>query len=327
MSIVSPVQAKSSPRPQYLPFPSTYRNRSGPGSSSEERRAYSPPVANINTMTRPQAAYTVPKTNINHRRETTRPISSKPKLSKLSISGPVSPPFYPSVPFNEVSNHETTVSKDITSGGSLKQIGQHMPLNLTWHSTLRFVLRIITIALSAAVAGLLAHTLSVLGNTNTNVSTGQFPSTWPSHTDATATYLLFSIAFVNFLFAVTILICSIKKQFRTSMGARDRFRVGMGAYIVIAWATACTVYKALDADSSTSLGHFACMNVNAIGTGRKQYRTVCREQNVSFYISIVTGVLEILVLASYIVNAYATKSAQLPARDPEKCQSAHVSRR
>ncbi|KAF2494214.1 hypothetical protein BU16DRAFT_464166 [Lophium mytilinum] len=202
-----------------------------------------------------------------------------------------------------------------------------MPLNLTWHSILRCILRITTIVLGAAVVGLLAHTLDALRKSNTIVSKGQLSTPWPSRIDATATYVLFSIAFVNSLLAVTILVCSVKKQFSLPMGGRDRFRVATGAYIVIAWATACAAYKALDSDSSTSLGTFACKNMNTLGAGRNEYRTVCKEQNAAFYISIVTGVLEIFVLATYIFSAYPAKSTSLPARDPEKYQSAHIFQR
>ncbi|PSN62097.1 hypothetical protein BS50DRAFT_460115, partial [Corynespora cassiicola Philippines] len=173
-----------------------------------------------------------------------------------------------------------------------------------WLSRLRSALRLLIIVLSGAVVIMLVHTLEIYrGNKYLDLRNGELPMTWPAHTNLAPTLILFAIAAANFLASVAILTLSFTRSFRRPMRSRDIYRIVAGSFGVVLWVTALVVFNLLDKASKASLGRYACTNRNVMSNGRFQYRAVCEEQGVAFYLAIGAASAEVFTLITLAVSA------------------------
>ncbi|KAF2279973.1 uncharacterized protein EI97DRAFT_369213 [Westerdykella ornata] len=177
-----------------------------------------------------------------------------------------------------------------------------MPAELSWNtpnwlSGLRYALRILVLVLSGAVTYFLLHTLEAYrGNSSLDLRKGELPMVWPARTHLAPTIVLFSVAAANFLTSVAILTLSLKSPFRRLYQKRDDYRVIAGGCRIILWTTALAVFTLLDRASNASLGHYACANRDVESNGRFQYRTICSEQSIAFYLAVGVASVEVLSL-------------------------------
>ncbi|KAF2273031.1 uncharacterized protein EI97DRAFT_384502 [Westerdykella ornata] len=176
-----------------------------------------------------------------------------------------------------------------------------------WLSSLRSALRLLIIVLSGAVAGTLIHTLEIYrGNISLDLRHGELPMTWPARTNLWPTLVLFTVAAANFVASVAITATSFK-SFRRPVRSRDAYRIIAGSLGVVLWATALAVFHLLDKSSKASLGRYACTNRNVMSNGRFQYRAVCSEQALAFYLAIGAASAEALTLLTLAVTALQTR--------------------
>ncbi|KAF2796289.1 hypothetical protein K505DRAFT_238138 [Melanomma pulvis-pyrius CBS 109.77] len=192
-----------------------------------------------------------------------------------------------------------------------------------WLSRLRSALRLLIIVLSGGVAVMLVHTLHVYrGNTYLDLRKGELPMTWPARTNLAPTLILLCIATANFVASVAIMSVSFTKSFRRPMRSRDIYRIVAGSFGVILWTTALVVFNLLGKASKASLGRYACTNKNVMSNGRYQYRAVCEEQGVAFYLAIGAASAELLTLGTLAVSAILSAKHKSPRRRiPEKKDS------
>ncbi|KAF2019940.1 hypothetical protein BU24DRAFT_342069 [Aaosphaeria arxii CBS 175.79] len=173
-----------------------------------------------------------------------------------------------------------------------------------WLSSLRSFLRLLIIVLSGSVTGMLVHTMQIYrGNISLDLRKGELPMTWPARTNLAPTLVLFFIAAANFIASVAILSLSFKRSFRRPIRSRDAYRIIAGSFGVILWATALVVFTLLDKASKASLGHYACSNRNIMSNGRFQYRAVCSEQGMAFYLAAGAASAEIVTLLTLAISA------------------------
>ncbi|KAF2248784.1 hypothetical protein BU26DRAFT_427256 [Trematosphaeria pertusa] len=186
---------------------------------------------------------------------------------------------------------------------------QHAP----WLSRLRSALRLLIIVLSGAVVVFLVHTLEIFrGNTYLDLRKGELPMTWPARTNLIPTLILFAIAAANFLASVSTLALSFTRSFRRPIRSRDLYRIVAGSFGVLSWGAALAAFTLLDKASKASLGRYACSNKNVMSNGRYQYRTVCEEQGVAFYLAIGAASAELLTLMTLAVSAYLSVKQRTP---------------
>ncbi|KAF2188183.1 hypothetical protein K469DRAFT_566862 [Zopfia rhizophila CBS 207.26] len=261
----------------------------------------------------PARAYTSTRTHVI---KSDRPLSTIPsaKSSPFTISSPIGPPWYPTAE---------------QYGGYSKQpqrFSPRMPSEVMtnrphWLSGVRSALRILIIVLSGAVVGMLVHTLEIYrGNISLDLRNGELPMTWPARTNLAPTIILFSIAAANFFASVAILALSVKKSFRRPIRSRDVYRVVAGSFGIVLWAAALVTYNLFDKASKASLGQYACTNKNAMSNGRYQYRTVCSEQGVAFYLAIGAAFAEAFTLATLAVTAVQSAKQSSGVAVVEKLQ-------
>ncbi|KAH7115969.1 hypothetical protein B0J11DRAFT_443946 [Dendryphion nanum] len=192
-----------------------------------------------------------------------------------------------------------------------------------WLSGLRSCLRLLIIVLSGAVTGMLVHTMQIYrGNRSIDLRKGELPMTWPARTNLAPTLALFAVAAGNFMASVAIMALSFKRGFRRPIRSRDAYRVVAGSLGVILWATALVVFHLLDRANKASLGHYACANRNIMSNGRYQYRAVCSEQGMAFYIAIGAALAEFLTLLTLGLTALQsrTRSNSIIPKDDEKAK-------
>ncbi|KAF2873381.1 hypothetical protein BDV95DRAFT_489164 [Massariosphaeria phaeospora] len=191
-----------------------------------------------------------------------------------------------------------------------------------WLSRLRSALRLLIIVLSGAVACMLVHTLEIYrGNTYLDLRKGELPMTWPAHTNLAPTLVLVAVASSNFLASVAIMCLSFARSFRRPIRSRDMYRIVAGSFGVILWATALVVFHLLDRASKASLGRYACTNKNVMSNGRYQYRAVCGEQGIAFYLAVGAASAELLTLATLGFSALNSTKQKAPAIRSEKKNS------
>ncbi|KAF2473931.1 uncharacterized protein BDR25DRAFT_301991 [Lindgomyces ingoldianus] len=246
-----------------------------------------------------------------------RPLSPipSPKPSPLPVSRPAGPPYYP--PPDRYNGY----SRQPRRFSARMQLPSDTSAKPSWLSSLRSALRLLIIVLSGAVAGMLVHTLQIYrGNSSLDLRKGELPMTWPARTNLAPTIVLFSIAAANFLASVAILALSFKKSFRRPIRSRDVYRIVAGSFGVILWVAALLVYNLLDKASKASLGQYSCTNKNVMSNGRYQYRTVCSEQGVAFYIAIGAASSEVLTLTTLAVTAVQSAKQTSIIKGDEKAQ-------
>ncbi|KAH7089161.1 hypothetical protein FB567DRAFT_523155 [Paraphoma chrysanthemicola] len=235
--------------------------------------------------------------------------ASPPPPASFNIPRPPRAPFYPTAAH--------------LGGYVLKSLPQRlsvrMPLELSivprahWLSKVRSCLRLLIIVLSGAVVCMLVHTLEIYrGNRYLDLRHGELPMTWPAHTNLAPTIVLLAIAAANFLASVAILSLSLKRSFRRPIRSRDAYRIIAGSFGVILWITALVVFHLLDKASKASLGRYSCTNKNILSNGRYQYRAVCEEQGVAFYIAIGAASAEVLTLITLAMSAIRSVKNQEP---------------
>ncbi|ORY19002.1 hypothetical protein BCR34DRAFT_595829 [Clohesyomyces aquaticus] len=187
-----------------------------------------------------------------------------------------------------------------------------------WLSSARSALRLLIIVLSGAVVGMLVHTLKIYrGNSSLRLRHGELPMHWPARTNLAPTIVLFSIAAANFVASIAILALSFKKSFRRPIRSRDVYRIVAGSFGVILWIAALLVYNLLDKASKASLGQYSCTNKNVMSNGRYQYRAVCSEQAMAFYIAIGAACAEVVTLVTLAITAVQS-AIQTSTPKPEK---------
>lgn len=255
--------------------------------------------------------------------------------SPLSIS--VSPSTAPSSPLSLLSTLTSPFSPGPEDYVGDKYLNLKLPERLSarlpmpsdfvlpkshWLSRLRSTLRLLNIVLSGAVVCMLVHTLEIYrGNRYIDLRSGELPMTWPARTNLVPTLILFAIAAGNFLASLAILVMSFTRSFRRPMRSRDVYRIVAGSLGVIMWATALAVFHLLDKHNKASLGRYSCTNKNVLSNGRYQYRAVCEEQGVAFYLAIGAAISEALTLLTLAVSAACSvkfKSSPLIKCDHKK---------
>ncbi|KAF2129556.1 hypothetical protein P153DRAFT_290944 [Dothidotthia symphoricarpi CBS 119687] len=194
-----------------------------------------------------------------------------------------------------------------------------MPLELSivprahWLSRVRSCLRLLIIVLSGSVVCMLVHTLQIYrGNRYLDLRHGELPVTWPAHTNLAPTIVLLAIAAANFLASVAIISLSLKRSFRRPIRSRDMYRIIAGSFGVVLWATALIVFHLLDKASKASLGRYSCKHQNVVSNGRYQYRAVCEEQGVAFYLAVGAACAELLTLHTLAISAILSAKNQPP---------------
>ncbi|KAF2708909.1 hypothetical protein K504DRAFT_380386 [Pleomassaria siparia CBS 279.74] len=192
-----------------------------------------------------------------------------------------------------------------------------------WLSRMRSALRLLIVILSGSVAVTLVHTLHIYrGNKYLDLRKGELPMTWPARTNLAPTLVLLSIAAANFLASVAIMSLSFSKSFRRPMRSRDIYRIVAGSFGVILWSTALVVFNLIDKASKASLGRYACTNKNVMSNGRYQYRAVCEEQGVAFYLAIGAASAEVFTLGTLALSAILSANHKSQKRRiPEKKDS------
>ncbi|KAF1927993.1 uncharacterized protein M421DRAFT_64222 [Didymella exigua CBS 183.55] len=241
----------------------------------------------------------------------------------VSISGPISVPFYPRL--------------EDYGGYPLARLPQRlsarMPLEILprapWLSRMRSCLRLLIIVLSGAVVVTLMHTLEIYrGNRYLELRKGEIPMVWPAHTNLAPTVILLGVATANFLASVAILSLSFKRSFRRPIRSRDLYRIVAGSFGVVLWVAALVVFHLLDRASKASLGRYSCQHASRITNGRFQYRAVCEEQNVAFYTAIGAASAELLTLITLAASAIRSMREEPPLptiQIHEKKNSNHLS--
>lgn len=192
----------------------------------------------------------------------------------------------------------------------------------TWLSGLRSCLRLLIIVLSGAVTGMLVHTMHIYrGNSSLDLRKGELPMTWPARTNLAPTLALFIVAAGHFMASVAIMALSFKRGFRRPIRSRDAYRVVAGSLGVILWATSLVSFHLMDKANRASLGHYACQNRNIMSNGRYQYRAVCSEQGMAFYIAIGAATAEALTLLTLGLTALqSARSNSIIPKDDEKAK-------
>ncbi|KAF2750519.1 hypothetical protein M011DRAFT_397237 [Sporormia fimetaria CBS 119925] len=175
-------------------------------------------------------------------------------------------------------------------------------------SSARSALRLLNIVFSAAVAGTLIHTLEIYrSNISLDLRHGELPMTWPARTNLAPTLILFIVAASNFVASVAIMAMSAKRSFRRPIRTRDAYRILAGSLVVVLWVSAISGFQWIDAKSKASLGHYACGNRNVLSNGRFQYRAVCTEQGLAFYLAIGAALVEAATLCTLAITALQAK--------------------
>ncbi|KAF2682102.1 hypothetical protein K458DRAFT_308068 [Lentithecium fluviatile CBS 122367] len=193
-----------------------------------------------------------------------------------------------------------------------------------WLSRLRSALRLLVIVLSGAVVVFLVHTLEIFrGNTYLDLRKGELPMTWPARTNLAPTLILFAVAAAHFLASIAILGLSFTRSFRRPIRSRDLYRVVAGSFGVVLWAAGLAAFTLLDRASKASLGRYACTNKNVMSNGRFQYRAVCEEQGVAFYLAIGAASAELFTLLTLAVSSFLSAKQRIPyyKSDHEKKKS------
>ncbi|KAF2265748.1 hypothetical protein CC78DRAFT_173328 [Lojkania enalia] len=233
-----------------------------------------------------------------------RPMSPPPILSTKStplISSP-RPGGQPwDQKFNNHGGHSNPSSPSRLSTRMSTELSANKP---HWLSSLRSCLRILIIVLSGTVVTMLVHTLEIYrGNRYLDLRKGELPMTWPARTNLAPTLILFTVAAGNFLASGAIVFMSFKKAFRRPIRSRDMYRIVAGSFAVVFWVAALVTFHLLDKASKASLGRYACTNRNVMSNGRYQYRAVCSEQGVAFYVAIGAATAELLTLVTLAISA------------------------
>ncbi|KAF2121464.1 hypothetical protein BDV96DRAFT_483707 [Lophiotrema nucula] len=185
-----------------------------------------------------------------------------------------------------------------------------------WLSSIRSGLRLLIIVLSGTVTGILVHTLQIYrGNRYLDLRHGELPMIWPARTNLAPTLVLFTVAMLNFLASVAILTLSFKKSFRRPIRSRDLYRIVAGSLGVGLWLVALVVFHLLNKASKASLGRYSCTNRNMMSNGRYQYRAVCSEQGVAFYVAVGATSAEFLTLITLALSAIISAKRPSLIRD------------
>jgi hypothetical protein len=197
-----------------------------------------------------------------------------------------------------------------------------------WLSRLRSALRLLVIVLSGAVVVFLVHTLEIYrGNRYLDLRKGELPMTWPARTNLIPTIILFAVAAAHFLASLAVVALSFTRSFRRPIRSRDLYRIVAGSFSVALWGTALAAFTLLDKASKASLGRYACTNRNVMSNGRFQYRTVCEEQGVAFYLAIGAAAAELFTLVTLAVSSFLARKQRTPyyKNDHEKKRSMSLS--
>ncbi|KAF1966073.1 hypothetical protein BU23DRAFT_584648 [Bimuria novae-zelandiae CBS 107.79] len=208
-----------------------------------------------------------------------------------------------------------------------------MPFELSsWHahwlSRLRSALRLLVIVLSGAVIVFLVHTLEIFrGNRYIDLRKNELPMTWPARTNLAPTLIFLAVAVGSFLASVTVVALSFKRNFRRPTRSVGIYRVVGGCFSVLLWAVAIAEFSLLDRASKASLGRYSCGNSHVLSNGRYQYRAVCEEQGVAFYLAIGAAAAEFACLLTLTVYTPNTADQYIPGPkdDHEKKRSMSIS--
>jgi hypothetical protein len=287
-----------------------------------------PDSATLNDQPRimtPARAYTIARTNLGIRNNNRRlsPFPSvrpqpkpfpSPTHSPYLISKPIGPPYYPAA--DQFGRHHHSNSSSSSTGFTMHPETPYPRPD--WLSGLRAGLRLLIVALSASVVGLLLNTLQIFrGNNYLDLQEGELPMPWPARTNMLPTAILLTIAAVNFFASFVVLVLSFKRSFRTPLRSRDLSRVLVGGLSITFWVSALLAYGVINNSSKASLGHFACTNRDTMTNGKYQYRTVCGEQTAAFYLAIAATFAETLTLVSLVVSSFRqTHHPQHPLEKP-----------
>ncbi|KAF2645323.1 hypothetical protein P280DRAFT_378725, partial [Massarina eburnea CBS 473.64] len=174
-----------------------------------------------------------------------------------------------------------------------------------WLSRLRSALRLLVVVLSGAVIVFLVHTLEIRrGNRYLDLRKGELPMTWPARTNLYPTLILLIVAIGNFIASVTNIALAFRRSFRRPARTNNLLRMVGGCFGITMWAAGLTAFTLLDKKNKASLGRYSCTNQNVMSNGRYQYRAVCEEQGVAFYIAIAAAATELAVVVSLATSSY-----------------------
>ncbi|KAJ4301418.1 hypothetical protein N0V90_003510 [Kalmusia sp. IMI 367209] len=256
-----------------------------------------------------------------------RPISAVPDQLPFIPSSPTGPPLN-SVPEDHASYK--TLWKP-----TFDRLVARMPMPFelsSWHahwlSRLRSALRLLVIVLSGAVIVFLVHTLEIFrGNRYLDLRKGELPMTWPARTNLAPTIILFAVAVASFLASVAVVALSLRRSFRRPTRSAGIYRVVAGCFSVLLWIVAISEFSLLDRASKASLGRYSCGNRDVLSNGRYQYRAVCEEQGVAFYLAIGAAAAELATLLTLAVTTPASPDLRGPGLkdDYEKKRSMSIS--
>jgi len=166
------------------------------------------------------------------------------------------------------------------------------------------MLRLLILILSATVAGTLFHTFRIYkGNAYLDLRSGELPMTWPARTNLVATWFLFGVAVYSFAVSGAIMSMAYKRSFRRPIKRRDLYRVVAGSAGVVLWGVGLAVFSLMEKGHKASLGRYACANRNVMSNGRYQYKAVCSEQGLAYYLAMIAACAEALTLITLGLTA------------------------
>ena len=224
-----------------------------------------------------------------------RPLSFQTNdVTPLNTPQLIEPPFFPTPAQScRLSVSKRSVAEPLRGKGCWLSKGAHVALRLA------------SMLLGTATAGLLVHSLFIYSSNNSvKLREGQLPMAWPAQTKLTATVVLLGAATLHHFVSILLLLLSFfSKSFRRRTHTRYCNRIGARTLAVALWVAALVFFRVLDASSKASLANYACANRTVLSNGQHRYLAVCTEQTAAFFLGVGAGVFESLALASLIVSA------------------------
>ncbi len=146
-----------------------------------------------------------------------------------------------------------------------------------WPGVVRLVLRMLIMLSSAAIVGLLAHSLSIYYKTRNMNFSGNEPA-WPKSLYLLPSNLLAGVAVASLNCSIVILIQSLRQKFSAPITTGDKSAVAFAIFFIAAWTVAAVVFKRFQEPDKANMAWHACLRKGGATAKLANFDMVCQEQ-------------------------------------------------
>ncbi|KAI9800257.1 MAG: hypothetical protein M1833_003371 [Piccolia ochrophora] len=184
------------------------------------------------------------------------------------------------------------------------------PIGPQWPRNVRLVLRVSVILWSAAILGLMAHTLSAyLQTRELSISTqAGIVRIWPRTAKVFPLYFLLGVSAVAVVVSIASLVYSFRRYEPMTLSLADKVGIATSIVVLIAWIASLVLFRQSGVSDKMSLGRWACYYRKAEVKSRIDFGLVCDEQTAAQYIGLAIVIAEVVFLLTFAIATYLTRN-------------------